>query len=215
MILLAILIYRTLIWRLFLGAVIFFIFPFLLAAPDYVLSQYADALRHFSVLSHFGANRYADLNGLLKMFGIDFSGSVSPIVRSCAGLLAALLWLYGARRTSGPVRVWFLLAVTTIYIMLFNPMTETNSYVIVAPIMALYAVRFLIIERRYASGWWISGMGISIGLFPEMFRRVDPTFGTWWPPLMMLFFGLILVSMIFCGHSDVQKIAGSSSEKSV
>ena len=40
-------------------------------------------------------------------------------------------------------------------------------------------------------------MSFSIGLFPEIFRRVDKSFGMWWDPLMMLPFSAILVYSIF------------------
>jgi hypothetical protein len=212
MILLAVLIYRALIWRLSLGLAVSLIFPFLFAAPEYVRSQYEGYLRHLFVLSQYGAHRYADLNRLLLALGIDFTGKVSPYVRFVAGVFTALVWLMGARRMREPGRAWFLLGVTTTYLMLFNPMTETNSYVIVAPILALYAVRFLIIEKLKVLGWGMACMGISIGLLPEVFRKVEPTFGEWWAPLMMLIFGTILISMTYSGHFGFQAIISSSSD---
>ena len=54
--------------------------------------------------------------------------------------MALGLWLMEARRLGEPFRAMFLLALSTSYLMLFNPMNESNSYVILAPALGLWAV---------------------------------------------------------------------------
>ena len=68
--------------------------------------------------------------------------------------------------------------------MLFNPMTEKNSYAIIAPVFAVAAVACLAEERNRRFGWLFVFALVSIGIFPELFWRVDKGFGLWWDPLV-------------------------------
>lgn len=193
MILLAVVVYRPTIGRLAVGISVFLITPFLFGKSSYVLSQYQQALEHLASFSVITENRFADVNGLLRALGIGLTGIASQIIRMAAGLLTLVFWWIGAKRTHEPERAWLLLALTTTYLMLFNPMTEGNSYVIVAPILAVYAIHFLQIDIHPKLGWGLVFMGFSIGVLPEILRRVDRNFSLWWSPLMMLLFSAILV----------------------
>jgi alpha-1,2-mannosyltransferase len=197
MLLLAVVVYRTTIWRLAIGLVIFLSLPLFFAEPSYVFSQYQQSFEHLYFSSLVTEHRFADLNGLLRTIGIGLTGSASQIVRIGAGLLTMVLWWIGSKRTHEPERAWLLLGLASTYLMLFNPLTEGNSYVIVAPSIALYAVRFLKIEVNPGLGWGLVFMGFSIGLFPEIFRSVDKNFGLWWRPVTMIIFSVILVFTIF------------------
>ena len=79
--------------------------------------------------------------------------------------------------------------------MLFNPMTEANSYVILAPAMGVWAAWFLFAEVEHARwlGWGLLGMVLSMGLLPNVVR---PLFGNyfalfWHPCLTIVFLTLI------------------------
>lgn len=192
MILLATVIYRPIIGRLAVGVIIFLILPFFFAESAYVFSQYREVLDHLFSYSVVTVHRFADLNGLLRTLGIGLVGSVAQIVRVSAGLLTMIIWWIGAKQLREPQRSWLLLGLTTTYLMLFNPMTEGNSYVIVAPILSLYAGRFILIEGHSKLGWGLVFMGVSIGILPEIVRSVDRNFGLWWRPLMMLIFSGVL-----------------------
>ena len=197
MVLLAAVVYRVIIWRITAGLALLLVSPLLFTDPSYVFSQYRQSAEHLLQRSIGLEPRFADLNGLLRMIGVGLSESGSQIMRLFAGLFTVILWWVGATRMREPERAWLLLGITTTYLMLFNPMTEVNSYIIVAPSIALYAVHFLEIENCPKLGWGLIFMGVSIGLFPEILRRVDQKFGLWWDPLMMLFFLAFLLSTIF------------------
>ena len=196
MILLAVLVYRNLIWRLAIGIALFLAFPFAFGRAGYVLVQYQESVRDLFDLSVITENRFADLNGLLRKLGVGLTGRVSQAVRAVAGLITALVWWLGARRLREPEKACFLLALATTYLMLFNPMTEENSYVIVLPVLAYYALRFLLVEGRRILGWGLILAGVSMGLLPEPLRRVIPDFGLWWRPIIMLVFsGMLMRSL--------------------
>ncbi len=194
MMLLAAPVNRKLIGRLILGLGVLALFPFLFGHAAYVLAQYGQSIRHLSSLSATTENRFADLNGLLRALGIGLVGRASQIVRAGAGLVAAAFWWWHARRKSEPDRSIFLLAVATTWLMLFNPMTEENGYVIVAPVLAVYALRFLFVERRPAFGWILVCVSLLIGAVPDIFGRRYPNVGLWWRPLMILIFAAVLVA---------------------
>jgi hypothetical protein len=196
MISLAALRYRALIWRLVPGLAIFLAFPFLFFGPAYVLSQYQQYAEHLLALS-VNERHFANLNELLLRLGTGLTSRTFPLLGIAAGLATTIAWWVGARRKPEPERAWLLLGLTTTYLMLFNPMNEVNSFVIVAPILALCAVQAMQSREHAKLGYGMAFMGFSIGLFPEIFRGFDKDFGMWWDPLMMLPFGAILIYSIF------------------
>ncbi len=200
MLFLSVLVYRAIIWWVALGIVIYIAIPFLFAGESYVFSQYRQSLEHLFAVSVTTEHRFADINGLLRTLGIGLAGSTSQIIRLGAGVLTALLWLIGSQQIRGLVRACFLLGMTTTYLMLFNPMTEGNSYVIVAPSIALYAASFFSIQKLRPLGWGLAFMSFSIYPLPEIVHRLDEHFGLWWCPAMMLIFFALLVSTVFASR---------------
>jgi uncharacterized protein YfiM (DUF2279 family) len=79
-----------------------------------------------------------------------------------------------------------------IYLMLFNPMTEKNSYAILAPAFAVAAVGALADRRTRSFGRLLVFAVVSIGVFPELFWRLDKGFGLWWDPLIVGVVGAVL-----------------------
>lgn len=166
--------------------------PFFFGPPDYVAAQYRDALRHMVGWSSTMEHRFADIAGLLRSIGIDLPLQVSRTARILAGALTLLLAALAASRGDGPRRAFSLVLLASLYLMLFNPMTEKNSYAIVAPPLAIAAASWLSSRRTAWLGWTLVFVLVSIGVFPELFSRVDPNLGLWWDPLMMvLVYGLV------------------------
>jgi hypothetical protein len=95
--------------------------------------------------------------------------------------------------------LWFY-ALGTGYLMLFNPMTEENSYGILAPALAAWAVLFLFQPDLRAArplGWAIAAMALSMGLLPNI---LHPIFGNYfalfWHPFMTIVFLAMLAVFI-------------------
>ena len=105
------------------------------------------------------------------------------------------LWLAVGRRFDEPLRAIWLLALTTIYLMLFNPMTESNSYVILAPALSIWGLTLLATARYRKLGWCLVGSALSIGLLKEPLRPIfGNNFALIWNPIMALvFFGVLLL----------------------
>jgi hypothetical protein len=187
---------RSLWWRLPLAVAVMAIFPFLFGRPAYVWSQYRAAWTNLQACAAVTQHRFADLNGILRTLGHPLEGRASTLVRVLAGGLAAAAWWWGARRLRSPLTGLWLLALATAYLMLFNPMNEENSYVILAPALGAWATYFLFSPdardwRRL--GWALVFMALSMGLLPNIVR---PLFGNhfalFWHPVMAIIFVVML-----------------------
>jgi hypothetical protein len=176
------------------------LFPFFFGSPDYVLGQYREAWRNLRACAAVTEHRFADLNGILRTLGTPLSPAPSTLIRVLAGVITALAWLWGARRLDPVLRCLWLYALTTAYLMLFNPMNEANSYVILAPALGAWGAWFLFSEEvgRRRLGWGVALMALSMGLLPNILR---PLFGNYfalfWHPCMTILFIAILLHFIF------------------
>jgi hypothetical protein len=198
MLVLALIVYGPIAWRLALGLIIFLTVPFLFADPTYVITEYRQSVLRLLTSSLNTEHRFADFNGLLRSIGFGLTGVSSQIVRIGAGIVTMVLWVVSAKRTSEPDRALLLMGLAGTYLTLFNPMTQGNSYVIVGPVIAIYAVRFLWIENSPKIGWGLIFMGISLGPLPtEIIYLIDANFRLWWRPLMMIIFTAFLTYTIF------------------
>jgi len=198
MLILAFIVYRPIAWRLASGLIIFLTLPFLFADPLYVITEYRQVLARLLTSSLTTEHRFADCNGLLQSIGFGLTGVGSQVVRIGAGVLTSILCLFSVKRKREPDRALLLLGLASTYLMLFNPMTQGNSYVVVGPIIAIYAIRSLWIENSQKIGLGLLFMGISLGPLPtEICYLIDANFRFWWRPLMMIFFTGFLTYTIF------------------
>jgi alpha-1,2-mannosyltransferase len=118
--------------------------PYLLAPAGYVSSQYAAALATITgSCAEVSEHRFADINGLLRSVGLALSGPWSNAVRAGAGLLLAIAVLRLGRKVHPHAwsLIWLLLSAC--YLLLFNPMTEANSYCMIGVPVALLAWEWL------------------------------------------------------------------------
>ena len=191
---LAVVVYAPLRWRIALALAALAGLPFLFGSPAYVCSQYREVLEHFRVCAAVTGHRFADLSGIIRTFGMELHGSVSKLLRVLAGGAVLGVWWLGARRWADPLRAMWLHALAASYLMLFNPMTEANSYVIVAPAFGLWATWALNKPETRRVGWGLACMALSMGLLPTVLR---PLFGNYfalfWYPMMTIVFVATLV----------------------
>jgi len=125
---------------------------------------------------------------MLRTFGAEIPSAVSIAMRVVAGALTALVWWWTGRRMEEPQRGLWLYLLATAYLMLFNPMTETNSYVIAVPALALWAERVLSEPGGRAMGWVLAGIVVAMSAFSPT-RSSFKLF--WYPAMTMLFLGLV------------------------
>lgn len=208
LLLLAPLVYSPIRWRLPVAVVALAVFPFLFAEPSYAASQYRAAWHNLQTCAVVSEHRFADINGVLRTFGTEFSPQTSKLLRVASGAFFAALFYWGARGLREPVPCLWLYALAAGYLMLFNPMTEENSYVILAPALGIWGALFLFgskPERTLA--WLIAAMALSMGLLPNLVR---PLFGNhfalFWHPVMAILFLGVLTRVVAQAHSGPNEL---------
>jgi hypothetical protein len=189
-------VYRKVLAPLAVGLAAFAALPYAAAPAAYASAQYRNAWGHLSGWSVTTESRFADLTALLRTAGWTLSAPASLAVRAAAGLVTLLLWWRAASRTREPWRALTLVLLGTIYLMLFNPMTEKNSYAIVAPAFAVAAAVFLELPETRRAGNVLAFVLVSVGVLPELLWRVTRDFGLWWDPLTVLAVAIALSAAI-------------------
>jgi hypothetical protein len=225
LLMLAPLVYAPMRWRLPVVILGLAIFPFLFANPGYVWAQHYAAWTNLQACAVVTEHRFADINGILRTFGTALPPMASKLVRVAAGALTALLWWWGAKRlseraygrrirsgattdskaapnqNSGLLPALWFYALSASYLMLFNPMNEENSYVILSPAFGVWGAWFLLspdAKNDRLLGWVTVFMALTMGLLPNVLR---PLFGNYyalfWHPLMTLIFVAMLTHFVW------------------
>jgi hypothetical protein len=144
--LLAVLHPRRFPWRLALGLAGLFGLSLFLQNPFYVLAQYGDWVHSLRqdprrTLNYFGT--YRDFWLFLRVLRVPISTAGWAVLQALSGLaLAAFLLL--ARRRGIPAEIldFLLLTLGTCWMLLFGPATESSTYVMLAPPLALAWLRW-------------------------------------------------------------------------
>jgi len=192
MLLLAGAMYRPMRARLTIALIIVAAAPFLFQSPHYVEPQYHDYARWMNLASQ-PQDLYCNIRGLLGKMGWTMSQPVLRITGFLAAMTALGLCLLAKRRRDESDAAIFLLGFAACYLMLCNPKTESNSYVILAPVVALPAAMLLAIEDRPRA---------AIGLYFLSFLLIcdfwayRPT-ENWLKPLTALIVAVLLVRQLF------------------
>ena len=147
MILLVGALHRPMRGRLVVGLLAFLALPWVHWDWPYVTSQVQLAVEKLGRSSQPGDKPYDDLVGLLRTLGVSLPPAARTGLAAGAALLTLVLAWLGRRRGGRVQGAWLLVAFAACYLMLFNPRTETNSYVILAPVLAALA-GIAALERR-------------------------------------------------------------------
>ncbi len=183
--------FPTVSWRLALGTIALVALPFLAGPWVYVAGQHAAAWTNLHACAAVTENRFADLNGLLRTLGCPLTGGGSVAVRGLAGALFLVgCWRAGRQPADRRALIWH--GAAAAYLMLFNPMTEANSYVVLAPALGLWAWESA--RRGQVGVAQVLGVTLlTMGLMPQLLRHwLGNTFAlAWHPAITLLFVGFL------------------------
>ena len=163
------------------GVVILLLLPFLHADAPYVLAQYESLARRMPTWTVHVEHRFSDLRAMLREGGLTMPDAAALAARVLAGAYAAGLCWWRVRARAAPQRAFLLFAMAGIYLMLFNPMTEVNSYVILAPVPAVLAAAILVRRPTAPGGWLLAGMCLLLSA-DNVSRRVLLATRNWLSP---------------------------------
>jgi len=168
--------YPRLIFPLALWIVVMLGAAFLHPDPQFVLEQYT---AFFQKLTNSAAkptgHTWCDYAGLLKTVGITLPDTINFLIRAGAAATTFGLCLL-VKRTREPVRQAFtimLFAVT--YLMLFNPRTETNSYIILGVWIGILGAYEGFIRKNFtaAAAWVLFALGLGVENYGPIYHLTN------------------------------------------
>jgi alpha-1,2-mannosyltransferase len=203
MVLLVAPLYEPVRWHLAEGLAMLLASPFLFGFPSYVLGQYQLFVRKLLVSGRPGPGRWADLSALLWAAGGHPSEATMTGVRLVLAVGALALSQKAVRRWGGPRASILTLAVATTYLMLCNPRTQENSYVILGPAAALLTASALLIDRRR----WVKALLLAVCVGAGFHRAFSVHPNYWLQPLAALIFAGYLVYVTLARHNPTDFMA--------
>ncbi|BCP54320.1 hypothetical protein K32_29370 [Kaistia sp. 32K] len=180
--------YPKLGWRLIVVTIGFLLLPFINPDPAGIVELYRLGIAKVLAAGDPGDGLWADLTGLLNALGISLSDRVLTGIRVVFALLALGLAFLAQRRT-GRDAPFNILAIAVVYLMLFNPRTESNTYVMFGCVFAIYAGLLWHRERRAFASWLMVWLAVAFVVAIAIY----PIGSLWLRPLLCLAFIPFLV----------------------
>lgn len=195
MILLAAAVVPQLRVRLGVGLLMIALAPFLLQNPAYVLEQYQDCFAMMRIAHDLGhQDWWAQAFGMLRTVGVSVADPVQTVVRLIAALATLAATVVVFRRLPESRRPVWLFTLTVVYLLLFNPRTENNTYCLLGPALGMFYAEELIAKgRRWRAGGILLLALLTLGSY-ELGKFVTPP-GVppiWLAPLACCLFAVYL-----------------------
>lgn len=178
--------------------------PFVCGPTGYVAAEYGAGVRKLMTAATPGGATFADIAGLLGSVGVGVDERVMLVVRAAAAVGVLGLCLAARRRFGGVRLAVYVLGVASAYLMLFNPRTENNSYIILAPAIAVPAAWALVHDGRGRAGWILAGVCVLLGLARTLANGTN----AWLQPLCALVFLVYLAAWELNGSRREPALSG-------
>ena len=191
---------RRLAWRAALGFVAVLCLPFVTQRPAFVLDQYVKCAQMFRASSHCGMiELWAQPFSVLGLLGIHVSESTQTAIRLIAAGGAIGLCLAARSRTRSTRAVEYLLAISVLYILLFNPRTENNTYAMLGPVIGLSLVAALVLKPpSRAAVLFLSTLVTLMAVGDALVRLFVPEGEhIWMTPCLAVLFSVYLIHRLF------------------
>jgi hypothetical protein len=191
--------YWRLILRLVVGLLIVAALPFLHWNPVFVAQEYQRCFATLVWASHGDEPRYSDLFALLSIAKVDVPQTVRTVARVLFAFVYLGLGAAAVRRLAFAESAWTVGALAADYLMLFNPRTETCSYVALGPFIASLALVRAMEGRAWASRLLgFAALGLACDAFPRLGTlSVQGLTDRWLKPLIALLFLATVIAFIF------------------
>jgi alpha-1,2-mannosyltransferase len=155
--------YPRTILPLIAGLAILFGAAFLHPHPSYVWGQYQEFWETLLRAGRPQSHTWCDFAGMFRSFGLPLPDAVSLAIRALfAAVTLGFAW-QTVRRLDPGRAAFVVLLFAAIYLMLFNPRTETNSYVILGAFVGLLGAHAGIIEKNLRAAAWFLLLALLLG----------------------------------------------------
>ncbi|HUG18588.1 MAG TPA: glycosyltransferase family 87 protein [Planctomycetaceae bacterium] len=141
--------------RLAIGLTMVLLNPFLFQRPAYVAWQYQEFVAMLRTAHELGVETWwAQLFGMFRAFGLDVPVLNQTAIRLAAAFGTLGVCLLAFQRLPAARRMVWLYSLSAVYLLLFNPRTENNTYCLLGPVLGMFYVEELTVRnrRRYAGG---------------------------------------------------------------
>lgn len=192
-------------WRLSIGVSAVLLFPFVTQNPAYVIDQYGKCLEMLRTASHCGVTElWAQPFSVLALLGCNVSESTQTLIRGAAAMATLGLCLNAWRRLDRVRAVEYLLAFSVLYILVFSPRTENNTYAMIGPIIGIMVGWCSDARQRLGTiAVWTCLALLAVG--DEMLRLSNPHgVHIWLKPTVGISLYLCLVFLLFKTERDPQ-----------
>jgi alpha-1,2-mannosyltransferase len=207
--------YPPLIARLLLCLLPMFLLPFVNPDPLAVWQLEQLGVAKLLLASHPspGAGAWSDITALLRRFGLVLSNPAMMILRLLAALavLGTAFKLCKHQDRAGASLA--LLALSICYLMLMNPRSEEQTYIMLSAAAGLYAVILWHVEDRRGLSLALAALCIALGNQGYGNLVVHAT-ELWWKPLLCVLFSAFLLYRLGTGirvsHRQADPLASPS-----
>ncbi|HTG01988.1 MAG TPA: glycosyltransferase family 87 protein [Nitrospirota bacterium] len=185
---------RPMTVRLAIGVAVVALLPFLAQSPAYAARQYAACFTNMSTAAHVGvvAIGWTTPFTALRVAGIDIPERVQTVTRLLAAAATLVLCFIAFRRLAGERYAFYLFSLCALYVMLFSPRTENNTYVMLAPAFGLFLASAFRVDKRTGEGIFLSILVLILLSSRPISKLVAPhAEQIWIPPL---------IGVCFCGY---------------
>lgn len=198
---------RPMTWRLLLGMTAVALAPFLTQHPAYVMQQYSACIQNMTTAAHVGvvARGWTTPFAALQVVGIDVAERIQTAVRLIAAFGTLTLCFLVKRQRDLVRSAVYVYSLAILYLMLFSPRTENNTYAMLGPAIGVFLAQAFVIEKRFAAGIVLGGIAVALLGSRLLEHLLTPHAATSWvPPLMAACFAGYCLVRLF---ADPEKLS--------
>lgn len=131
--------------------------------PAYAAGEYREFVACMARAGRPASDTWCDFAGMVRRTGLHLPDAVQLAIRALAAALTlGLCWRAAAIRDAAR-SAFTVLLLAAIYLMLFNPRTETNSYVILGAFAAVWGAYEGLVSRRLDVAAWLVALAAVLG----------------------------------------------------
>jgi hypothetical protein len=128
---------------------VLFAIPFAHWNPAYAANEYREFVECLLRAGKPTGHTWCDFAGMLRSFGLPLADAATLPIRAVFAVVTLGIALRMAKITD-PYRAAFaVMLLSTVYLMLFNPRTETNSYIMLGVFVGIWAAHDAVVAGRY------------------------------------------------------------------
>jgi len=174
--------------------ILVFALPFAHPVPSYVWRQFVIGSEVMISAAQPDFHNFCDLSGMFRTFGWEFSERFWTGFRLVMAPVTLIFGWIAMRRHPAPWGEIFVLTLAATYLMLFNPRTEANTYILLSPAVALLMLRAFSWRGQVLVAAFLALYLLSLGV--DSYGPLHRPTNLWLKALLTCGFGFFLLCTI-------------------